>query len=76
MERIYVEKGVIDKSESLSEDGYAHMQDTDVIDYTDDIIGHLQDTDGQNVADLVFENSKYRLNRKSPCKYSNHFHFE
>lgn len=69
MERIYVEKGVIDKSESLSDDDYTQMQDTDVIDYSDDIIGHLQDTDGTTVADLIFENNKYRLNRKTLCKF-------
>lgn len=65
-----MEKGVIDRSESLSDDDYGNMQDTeDIVDYSDDIIGHLQDTDGTKLTDLVFYNVKCRNGRKSTCKY-------
>lgn len=57
MERIYVENGVIDKLEHLS-DNDCFTNETDGNDYSDGVIGHMEDTDGSHVVDLVFDSSK------------------
>lgn len=54
LERIYLEKGVIDKSDALSD---YEFKDTEIVDYSDDLIGHLKDNNGQNIAELVLNNS-------------------
>lgn len=64
LERIYLEKGVIDR-ESMNDEGFANSSEQEINDCSDEIIGHLQDTDGSNLADLVFESAKSRGGRKS-----------
>lgn len=70
LERIYVEKGVIDRTESMNDEGFANPSELETNDCSDEIIGHLQDKDGSNLADLVFESAKSRGGRKSLSKSS------
>lgn len=58
LERIYVEEGVIDKSESLSDNDYSFTKELDLGDFSEGVIGHMEDTDGSHVVDLVFDCTK------------------
>lgn len=71
LERIYVEKGVIEKLEAPSDfddndDGFDNYNDD-----RDEVIGHLQGGDGSTLGDLVLVNGgvKSRTSRKSKTKF-------
>lgn len=71
LERIYVEKGVIEKPEIPSDfdendDGFDNYNDD-----RDEVIGHLQGNDGSTLGDLVLVNGgvKSRTSRKSKTKF-------
>lgn len=71
LERIYVEKGVIEKAEIPSDfdendDGFDNYNDD-----RDEVIGHLQSNDGNLLGDLVLVNGgvKSRTSRKSKTKF-------
>lgn len=57
-----MEKGVIDRSDSLFDDEYQKMQDTIIVDYSKDIIGQMQDSDGLPMAEIVYESSNHQYN--------------
>lgn len=63
LERIYVENGVIDKLENVS-DNECFTNEADVNDCSEGVIGHMEDTDGSHVVDLVFDSSKTGKKRK------------
>lgn len=63
LERIYVENGVIDRLENVS-DNDCFTNEADVHDYTEGVIGHMEDTDGSQVVDLVFDSSIIGKRRK------------
>ncbi len=60
LERIYVENGVIDKMENVSDN---ECFTNEANDYSEGVIGHMEDTDGTHVVDLVFDSSKKRTFR-------------
>lgn len=69
LERVYVENGVIDKLENVS-DNECFTNEAEIIDYAEGVIGHMEDTDGSQVVDLVFDSLKTSKKRKLMTIYS------
>lgn len=61
LERVYVENGVIDKLDNVS-DNEGFTNETDV--NSEGVIGHMEDADGMHVVDLIFDSSKTGKKRK------------
>lgn len=65
LERIYVEKGVIDRSELLNET--VTLEDAKTIDFTSNVIGQMHDKDGHSLGNVVCDNH-FRPSQNTKCK--------
>ncbi|XP_037046087.1 zinc finger protein 184-like isoform X2 [Bradysia coprophila] len=55
LERVYVENGVIDKLDNVSDnEGFTNEADVN----SEGVIGHMEDADGLHVVDLIFDSTK------------------